>query len=529
MVHIGFCFLRSLNMNNKKITAIYVRRSVSDSDKGNNSISIAAQKADCIKFITERYTNSEYRVYCDDGKSGKDVEHRPAFQEMMAAVKAGEIGRIVVKKYDRFSRNMREYLNITNELDKLGIGVISLSEPFDTETKEGRMMRNNLLNFAEFERETIAARVADAYSAKARETGFYQGGQYYFGYISERRTVNGKVGSVLVPSPQAYAIQKAYELYANPEISLNDIILYFKENDVNTTVNTRRGTNNLNRSHLSKLLSSPLYVRANAEVYHYFASKGIEMMDDISEYDGSHGLFLHRKHYENTPLFIKVGYHEGLVDADTWLAVQDKKSRQSKFGGKEKAFNSWLAGLVKCAHCGYALIVNYSWNVSKTKLWRYYRDNGYICMKGCVKPTPKIHPDDVENAVFEAMKERLNSLEIAKKQNVKSNPQADETISKIARIECEIKGLMEKLAMADKTLFEYIQRRISELDSQKSELEQKLQRLQRREKAIDTAPLTEPLAHWDELTMQEKRNVAGQIIEIIYVSDETGIDIHFSI
>ena len=41
---------------------------------------------------------------------------------------------------------------------KSGVGVISLSEPFNTETKEGRMMRNNLLNFAEFERETIAAR-----------------------------------------------------------------------------------------------------------------------------------------------------------------------------------------------------------------------------------------------------------------------------------------------------------------------------------------------------------------------------------
>ncbi len=50
---------------------------------------------------------------------------------------------------------MREYLNITNELDHHGVTVYSLSEPFNTETKEGCMMRNNLLNFAEFERETI--------------------------------------------------------------------------------------------------------------------------------------------------------------------------------------------------------------------------------------------------------------------------------------------------------------------------------------------------------------------------------------
>ena len=50
--------------------------------------------------------------------------------------------------------------------DKLGVSVYSLSEHFNTSSKEGRMMRNNLLNFAEFERETIAGRVADAYDTR---------------------------------------------------------------------------------------------------------------------------------------------------------------------------------------------------------------------------------------------------------------------------------------------------------------------------------------------------------------------------
>ena len=38
-----------------------------------------------------------------------------------------------------FSRNMREYLNITDELDRYGVTVYSLSEPFNTETKEGKI------------------------------------------------------------------------------------------------------------------------------------------------------------------------------------------------------------------------------------------------------------------------------------------------------------------------------------------------------------------------------------------------------
>ena len=52
--------------SNYKITAIYVRRSVSDKDKDNNSLSIDAQKAECIKYVGE---NENYRIYCDDGKS----------------------------------------------------------------------------------------------------------------------------------------------------------------------------------------------------------------------------------------------------------------------------------------------------------------------------------------------------------------------------------------------------------------------------------------------------------------------------
>ena len=65
----------------KKITAIYVRRSVSDKDKDNNSLSIDSQKAECVKSLKQ---GEEYRIYCDDGKSAKNIEQRPAFMQMMA-------------------------------------------------------------------------------------------------------------------------------------------------------------------------------------------------------------------------------------------------------------------------------------------------------------------------------------------------------------------------------------------------------------------------------------------------------------
>ena len=308
-----------------KFTAIYVRRSVSDKEKGNNSLSIAAQREECIRYVGEE---ANFKVYCDDGKSGKDVRHRPEFMQMMSDAKDGYIDRIIVKKYDRFSRNMREYLNITDELDRYGVGVISLSEPFNTETKEGRMMRNNLLNFAEFEREAIAARVKDSYDTKAQETGFYQGGVVYFGYQSSRQTVNGKTGSVLVPYDSAVTVRAMYDVYANPEASLRDVIMYINENHLPMDAPKGDGTvtRGFDACNIAAVLKNPLYVRADKNVYEYLLKNNYRIIDDVDAFDGKHGLFWHN-YRSKTDRYVKVGYHEGLVDADIW-----RETFRTRFG-----------------------------------------------------------------------------------------------------------------------------------------------------------------------------------------------------
>lgn len=505
----------------KKITAIYVRRSVSDKDKGNNSLSIDSQKEDCIKSLPK---GEEYRIYCDDGKSGKDIEHRPAFQQMMSDAKEGLIDRIVVKKYDRFSRNMREYLNVTDTLDNYGVRVVSLTEPFNTDTKEGRMMRNTLLNFAEFERETIAGRVADAYNTRAQETGFYQGGKMYYGYQSERRMINGKMGSVLVPSDKADIVRTAYQLYASPENSLTDILFYFKDRGIELRQTAK---NNMDRSHLSQILKSPLYVRADRDVYQYLISKGFEIIDDVQAFDGIHGCFRHKG--ADGSQFIKVGYHEGLVDSATWLAVQDRKAHNAKIPNNGSAKNSWLVGIAKCGHCHYALSLLYSWNASHTKQWRYWGDHGAYKAHGCTRKRLKIKPDEVEAIVFNAMKERLESLIIAKSEPQKTDVESENIKEEIIRLDEEIHKLMDKLANADDILFSYIQERVNLLHAKKSDLEGKLRARSRKHSEIDTAPLSNPMSRWIELSVEEKHALAATMIDVVYVSDEKGVEIQFSI
>ncbi|HRU96075.1 MAG TPA: hypothetical protein P5092_01380 [Ruminococcus sp.] len=89
---------------------------------------------------------------------------------------------------------------------------------------------------------------------------------------------------------------------------------------------------------------------------------------------------------------------------------------------------------------------------------------------------------------------------------------------------------MGRLADADSVLFDYIQKRMSALHEQKSELERKLQTKSRKRKAINTKPLTKPLAMWDTLTVQGKHDVAAEMIEVVYISHlSEDIEIRFGI
>ena len=135
----------------------------------------------------------------------------------------------------------------------------------------------------------------------------------------------------------------------------------------------------------------------------------------------------------------------------------------------------------------------------------------------------------MEQVVFEAMKERLESLEIAKTAKSKPDTETENLKTEIIRVEDEIRKLMDKLAIAGDVLFNYIQDRVKELHANKSALDEKLRTKARKHKEIDTAPLIDPLSRWDTLTTEEKHALAVTMIDVVYVSDEDGIDINFSI
>lgn len=88
---------------------------------------------------------------------------------------------ICAAKLDRISRSLFDFTAFVHWLEAHGKALIILDPELDLTTKEGRVMANVLMTFAEYEREVIGARVKDAYNKLIRD-GKYTGGMVIFGY-----------------------------------------------------------------------------------------------------------------------------------------------------------------------------------------------------------------------------------------------------------------------------------------------------------------------------------------------------------
>ena len=256
--------------------AIYARQSI---DK-KGSLSIEGQIELCRKF-----TAGELRIFSDRGFSGKNMR-RPAFGELMEAVEAGEIERIVVYRLDRFSRSLADFSRIWEVLQKNGVAFLSVSEQFDTSSPVGRAMLSIVMTFAQLERETTAERVRDNYHHRA-SLGAWPGGPAPYGYALSKAKVDGRSVSSLIPDEHAKTVCRIFEEYAKPETSLRGLAKDLTARGIHGP--KREAWDNVT---LSRILRNPVYVRADEAVYCHYLAQGVQSRQTSADYDGEHGCVL---------------------------------------------------------------------------------------------------------------------------------------------------------------------------------------------------------------------------------------------
>ena len=330
-------------------TAIYVRQSADRAD----SVSLETQEALCRQELPP---DTSVRVYSDRGYSGKNTE-RPALRALMADVQAGRIGRVLVYKLDRISRNLADFTQLLRVFEAAHTEFRSHTERFETASPMGQAMQSLLMVFAQLERETISGRVRDAAFARAR-LGFDTGGPPPAGFSRIPAEILGKRTQILAPDADAPQIAAAFSAYAKAGGSLSGIC-----NQWNTAgFCTRRG-GAWSPNTLGRVLRNPVYVQADVRVYTYLSSLGAELCLPEPLPQGR-GVYLYadkricRSGRNDLHGVLAIcAPHEGLVAPELWLACQQKltASRSARTRGTGK--RSWLSGHIFCARCGSAVTV----------------------------------------------------------------------------------------------------------------------------------------------------------------------------
>lgn len=478
--------------------AIYTRQSIDKKD----SISIETQVEMCQKEIKNQ--GLEFKIYKDKGFSGKNTD-RPAFQNLMADVKQGNIDTIVVYRLDRISRSVLDFANIIDILQKHNVSFISASEKFDTSTPVGKAMLYIVMVFAQLERETIAERVKDNYYQRG-ETGAWGGGIAPFGYSNTKTTINGKRIATIQQNNDIELVKQIFCEYANTDKSLGNIASEL-------TAKLNEMWNNIK---LSRMLHNPAYVQADVDIYNYYVAKGCVIESDVSLFNGVNGLNVYGKRDRGANKYnnlkdhhIAVGFHSGVIPSDLWLKCQYKLDKNIQIKNNGKGKHTWLTGLIKCGYCGRAMTVKIY------KETKYFNCSGRA-IKMCDAEVVTHYVSDIEELVHQKMINYVDNFSDCKIKDIENDnrQEINSLKAELVQIEKDIENIVNNLTVANTTLMEYANKKIEELDNKKKQTLDKINKLN----VTKDVELKIPnLDGWDSWDIEAKRDVAKTLIDKVYV------------
>ena len=190
--------------------AIYPRKSKAS----DNSQSMEQQIAECTNYIERNYTDYTIEVYGNDyALTGHSTEKRKDFQRMMRDVCAKKIQLVVIMRYDRIARNMRDFCNLYHDMEENGCNLVSVSQQIDTSTPYGKNFMYQMASMAELEWAIISERYKDIAKYK-REHGFAYTGRVPYGYKIEMQE-DGHKRVVKDPEHDAGKVFDFYKKHKN--------------------------------------------------------------------------------------------------------------------------------------------------------------------------------------------------------------------------------------------------------------------------------------------------------------------------
>jgi DNA invertase Pin-like site-specific DNA recombinase len=143
-----------------KRVAIYVRVSTSNqTDYGEHRThdQDPEVQAEPLREMVRQRGWEFVRVYSDRMSGAK--ERRPDLDRLMMDAKRGRFDVVVVWRFDRFARSVKQLVMALEEFRSLGIDFVSHQEALDISTPMGKAMFTIIATMAELERSVIRDRV----------------------------------------------------------------------------------------------------------------------------------------------------------------------------------------------------------------------------------------------------------------------------------------------------------------------------------------------------------------------------------
>ena len=396
----------------KEKTKVYTYTRVSTAMQV-DGYSLDAQKA---KMKTYADYNEIVGEYEDAGKSGKSIEGRAQFSQMMEDIKSGKDGvsYVLVFKLSRFGRNAADVLSSLQVMQDFGVNLVCVEDGIDSSKDAGKLMISVLSAVAEIERENIRVQTMEGRIQKARE-GRWNGGFAPYGY----QLVDGKL---MINEEEAEAIRVIYDQYVHTDIGANGIAKYLENHGIRK-IPRQNGKNPLFDAHLIRLiLKNPVYCGKIA----YGRRKTEKVRGTRNEY----------KLVEQDNYLLAEGLHEPIVSEEVWQAAQVKLLAQAKKyehvnRGKDEHVHL-LSGIVKCPVCGAGMYGNKSIkhkaDGTKYKDFYYYGCKHRSMIRGHKCDYKKqIREELLDDAVAEVIVKLVSNPKFAAMMQEKINMKVDTT------------------------------------------------------------------------------------------------------
>ncbi|GGN95022.1 resolvase [Saccharibacillus kuerlensis] len=323
--------------------ALYIRVSSEEQVKG---FSLEAQREELLRYCT-LHAIPVYKLYADEGISGKSITGRPALQDLLHHAKQGAFGQVVFLRMNRLSRNLQDFLQMAELFQSLGIRMHSLTEEMPPDTPIGTFLLQMRGAAAQFEREQTAENVRLGLRQRSKQ-GKWNCGNLVLGYRWETSgTGSNNARAEIVPA-EALVVGQVFEWYA-------------------AGLGFKAITNRLNKSGIRTKKGRLFSVNGVRNIL-----RNVNYIGQIKYRTQEPG-----KSKGKLTEHVVAGEHPPIISDKLWSQVQLQLKKRSKPSAKKTERVYLLPGLLKCPSCGSGMIPIHSkrQRQSGALLFRHY----YVC------------------------------------------------------------------------------------------------------------------------------------------------------